>query len=91
MKTYEQQINALIVFLAEDGTGRPLSIAHPVGLAIRHIEALEAEVKRLKEGIRDWSYCVDYGMRAECPEKVEELADFLLSVGVAPYSLPKVR
>lgn len=45
------------------------------------------ELDRRKEGIRYWSYCMDVGMREMCPEKVEELCDFLMSLGIAPYSM----
>lgn len=46
------------------------------------------EIERLKDGIRYWSYCMSRGMREECPEKVEELMDFLISCKIAPYYQP---
>lgn len=51
---------------------------------------LEAEVFRLREAIRNWSYCTDIGMRRECPEKVEELAELLIGLNIAPYSLRRL-
>jgi len=48
---------------------------------------LEKKLSELREGVRFWSYCMDQGMRQECPEKVEELGDFLMSLGIAPYSM----
>jgi hypothetical protein len=45
------------------------------------------ERDRLLEGVRSWSYCTSQGMRGECPEKVEQLADWLLSCKIAPYYL----
>ena len=50
-------------------------------------QALEAEVQRLRDGIEFWSYCMDQGMKATCPESVEELSDFLMSCNIAPYSM----
>ncbi len=47
-----------------------------------------AEIERLRAGVAQWSYCASQGMKSECPEKVEELADFLMSCGVAPYYMP---
>jgi len=43
------------------------------------------ERDRLRDGIDFWSYCMSQGMRDTCPERVEELADFLMSCKVAPY------
>lgn len=48
-------------------------------------EQLQAEIERLRDNIRYWSYCTSQGMRAECPAKVEDLANFLISLGIAPY------
>lgn len=48
---------------------------------------LEQKMAETREGVRNWSYCMDSGMRKECPEKVEELCDFLMSLGIAPYSM----
>lgn len=48
------------------------------------------ERDRLRDGIDFWSYCMSQGMRETCPEKVEELAAFLISCKVAPwYILPR--
>ena len=44
-------------------------------------------VKWLEDQIRYWSYCMDIGMREACPEKVEELADFLIFLRIAPYHI----
>ena len=51
------------------------------------VERLEKEAKRLREGVCYWSYCMDVGMRETCPEKVDELCDFLMSLNIAPYSM----
>lgn len=51
-------------------------------------EDLKKEIDRLLDGIRYWSYCMSEGMRATCPEKVEELMDFLISCKIAPYYKP---
>ena len=56
--------------------------------ARQRIETLEAENSRLIDGVRYWSYCMSQGMRAECPEKVEQLMDFLISCKIAPYYMP---
>jgi hypothetical protein len=50
-------------------------------------EYLERKICELREGVRFWSYCTDRGMMRECPEKVEELGDFMMSLGIAPYSV----
>ena len=39
----------------------------------------------LLDGIKYWSYCASEGMRVKCPEKVEELAAFLISCKVSPW------
>lgn len=39
----------------------------------------------LLKGIDYWSYCTSQGMRKECPEKVDELGDFLMRCKVAPW------
>lgn len=48
---------------------------------------LADEVAKMHEDIRNWSYCMDVGMRDACPEKVEELCDMLMGYGIAPYSM----
>lgn len=48
---------------------------------------LERKLAELRDGVQFWSYCTDAGMRHECPERVDELCDFLLSLGIAPYSM----
>lgn len=48
---------------------------------------LEKKVAELRDGVSFWSYCTDSGMRRECPERVDELCDFLMSLGIAPYSM----
>lgn len=54
----------------------------------RSLEAwLCAEVAKMHEDIRNWSYCMDLGMKESCPEKVEELCDMLQGYGIAPYSM----
>lgn len=40
---------------------------------------------RLRDGIDYWSYCMSQGMQQTCPEKVDELGDFLMSCKVAPW------
>ena len=52
---------------------------------IQVLNDLIQERDRLLAGIRDWSYCTSQGMRRECPEKVEELAEFLISCKIAPW------
>jgi len=55
---------------------------------VRDVFTLAAkELERRREIVRNWSYCTDAGMRKECPEKVEELANDLISLGIAPYSM----
>jgi hypothetical protein len=48
---------------------------------------LERKLSELRDGVQFWSYCTDSGMRREAPEKVDELCDFLMSLGIAPYSM----
>lgn len=48
---------------------------------------LERKLRDTRQGVNYWSYCTDSGMRRECPEKVDELCDFLMSLGIAPYSM----
>jgi hypothetical protein len=48
-------------------------------------ERLRGELTRVADGVRYWCYCMSEGMRATCPEKVEELTDFLISLKIAPY------
>lgn len=50
-------------------------------------EWLESEVIELREQIQFWSYCTDAGMRRTCPERCDELGDFMISLGIAPYSI----
>jgi hypothetical protein len=49
------------------------------------IERLKEELAKLRDNVSYWSYCMSQGMRAECPEKVQELADFLIGLKIAPY------
>lgn len=49
------------------------------------VRELIAELKRVKDGVNNWSYCASIGMKSACPERVDALADFLISCGVAPY------
>jgi len=51
------------------------------------LAASEASRERLAEQVRYWAYCTDVGMRETCPEKVDELCKFFLSLGIAPYSM----
>lgn len=48
-------------------------------------EKLEAERKRLRDGIDYWSYCMSQGMLQTCPEKVDQLTEFLMSCKIAPW------
>lgn len=50
---------------------------------------LEQKMAETREGVNYWSYCTDAGMRKLCPEKVEDLCDFMMSLGIAPYSMRK--
>ena len=45
------------------------------------------ERDRLRDGIDFWSYCMSQGMLETCPEKVDELADFLIRCKVAPWCI----
>ena len=49
------------------------------------VRDLIKERDAILEGLRYWSYCTSKGMMETCPEKVEELADFLIKHGIAPY------
>lgn len=53
----------------------------------KKIDGLQDQIAVLVRNIREWACCTDIGMRAHCPERVEELATFLISNGIAPYSL----
>lgn len=46
------------------------------------------ERDRLLDSIKFWSYCMSQGMLATCPERVDELANFLISCKVAPWYIP---
>jgi len=46
---------------------------------------LRVNIDWLRDQFRYWSYCTSKGMLETCPEKVEELADFLISLKIAPY------
>lgn len=44
------------------------------------------QMERLKSQVRYWSYCTWEGMRKWCPEKREELQQFLGDeLGISPY------
>lgn len=60
-----------------------------MGLAADEIDRLERQIETITKGVDYWSYCTDLGMRDSCPEKVEELCDFFLSLHITPYSLRK--
>lgn len=60
-----------------------------VGELRTKLTEVQAENATLLEGIRYWSYCTSEGMRSGCPEKCEELADFLMGCKIAPYYMPK--
>lgn len=47
--------------------------------------SLQAEIERITEGVRYWSYCMNEGMRIKCPEKSKDLYDFLISLKIEPY------
>lgn len=49
------------------------------------IKELRDELKRVRDGVEFWSYCMSEGMRTTCPERVTELMDFLISLKIAPY------
>ena len=51
------------------------------------IEGLREENERIREGVRNWSYCTSQGMYMWCPEKVHKLNDFLVSLGIAPFHI----
>ena len=51
----------------------------------RVCEWYRSELAWITDQVRYWSYCMSQGMRAECPEKVGELADFLIDLKIAPY------
>ena len=57
--------------------------------AADEIDRLAARIETITDGVRYWSYCTDTGMRAGCPEKVEDLCDFFMSLHITPYSLRK--
>jgi hypothetical protein len=48
-------------------------------------DTFEIELRRVRNGVDYWSYCMSEGMRKTCPEKVDELMDFLISLKIAPY------
>ena len=52
---------------------------------------LERKLAEARAGIDFWAYCMDQGMQATCPEKVEELCGFLMAFKVAPYSIRAKR
>ena len=56
----------------------------------RRVKELESENERIREGVRFWSYCTVVGTRKACPEKIEELVDFLVSLGIPPYSTKRI-
>ena len=75
--------NREVLSVIYDPNGNALTHGHLVDL----INELQSENERMLDGIRYWSYCMDSGMRRECPEKVDELADFLVSLHIAPYHI----
>lgn len=86
--TIEQKQMIHDVEISEEQDG--LLMSGPVVQRLcQHFKALLAENERIREGVRYWSYCMNAGMRKECPEKVEELMDFLISLHIAPYSTRK--
>lgn len=48
---------------------------------------LERKLAEAQKGIDFWAYCMDQGMQATCPEKVDELCAFLMAFKIAPYSM----
>ena len=55
------------------------------------VRELLKERDRLREGVKAWAYCTSEGMKAFAPEKVNDLADFLLSCNVSPYYIRNRR
>ena len=49
------------------------------------LEEVQAERDKMREGIRYWSYCTNYGMRRLCPEKSKEFTKFMDELSIAPY------
>ncbi len=87
MSTLPERIDSTRRFLetwggSDDKKGSAYAL---LGEAKAEIERLKTETSRLIEGMRYWSYCMSEGMRATCPEKCEELMDFLISCQIAPY------
>lgn len=52
---------------------------------LQHYRESQARLAAIREQVQYWSYCTSEGMRATCPEKVDELADFMIDLKIAPW------
>ena len=62
-----------------------------IGTGREQIKLLLQDRERLLLAIDYWSHCMSEGMRMTCPEKCNELADFLISCKVSPWYIPKIE
>ena len=59
-----------------------------IGNGREQVALLVADRNRLLQAIAYWSHCTSEGMRLTCPEKCDELADFLISCKISPWYIP---
>jgi hypothetical protein len=63
----------------------PPDLSEDLAKAQEEIACLKAELAAITDRVRYWSHCTSEGMLATCPEQVQELADFFIDLGIAPW------